>query len=66
MTNFAYLGPSQDSEEALLEHLFLSDYPTLAIDVETVSLKDRTLIGIGISPNPNEAFYFPVLPEPSA
>ena len=66
MTNFAYLGPSQDSEEALLEHLFLSDYPTLAVDVETVSLKDRTLIGIGISPNPNEAFYFPVLPEPSA
>ena len=33
---------------------------TIAIDVETVSLKDRTPIGIGIANAPNNAFYFPI------
>ncbi len=33
---------------------------TIAIDVETVSLRDRTPIGIGIANAPNNAFYFPI------
>lgn len=66
MAGFTYLGPpSNDSEEVLLDRLFLEHHSTLAVDTETVSLKDRTLIGIGLSPNLNEAYYFEVLPEPS-
>lgn len=63
---FAYKGlPSEDTEEVILGRLFAYDHPALVIDVETVSLKDTTLIGIGVSPNSREAYYFPVLPEPS-
>jgi DNA polymerase I-like protein with 3'-5' exonuclease and polymerase domains len=62
---FAYLGPQQDSEEELLDRLFLDHHDTLAVDTETISLKDRTCIGIGVSPNTEESYYFPVLPDPS-
>jgi len=37
----------------------------IAIDTETISLNDTTCIGIGIAPSPHEAFYIPILPEPS-
>jgi len=40
----------------LLEHNLLS------IDVETVSLKDTTPIGLGIGVSPSEAFYFTLEP----
>jgi len=30
----------------------------IAVDIETKSLKDPTIVGIGIAPNPDEAFYF--------
>lgn len=65
-SGFAYLGPpGEESEEDLINKLFLDCGPTIAVDTETVSLKDRRLIGIGLSPNPQEAYYFQVLPEPS-
>ena len=35
------------------------------VDVETISLKDNSAIGIGFAIGPNEAYYVPVLPDPS-
>jgi len=35
------------------------------VDVETISLKDNTAIGVGFAIGPNEAYYVPILPDPS-
>ena len=35
----------------------------IAVDVETVSLDDRSLIGISFTPNAYESFYFPFNPD---
>ena len=44
---------------------FLSNPPqALAIDVETISLKERMPLGFAIAFSPEEAFYFQVHPEP--
>jgi len=45
---------------------FLTDPKVIAVDTETISLKERIAIGIGVSPNPGMAFYFPLFPEPSS
>jgi len=65
MANIAYIGPHDYTEEQLVERLKSENPDVLAIDTETISLKDRTLIGIGISLNEREAVYFPVLPDRS-
>ncbi len=65
MTNIAYIGPHDYTEEELIERLKSENLGTIAVDTETVSLKDRTLIGIGIALNAREAVYFPILPDES-
>ena len=65
MPNIAYIGPHDYTEEELITRLKSENLGTIAVDTETVSLKDRTLIGIGIALNAREAVYFPVLPEES-
>ena len=35
---------------------------TISIDVETVSLIDKTIIGIGIAISPTDSFYCPIYP----
>lgn len=37
---------------------------TIAIDVETISLKERHPLGFAIAVSPQEAFYFDLTPEP--
>ena len=65
MSNLAYYGPHTYTEEQLIERL-KSEHPSvIAIDTETISLKDRTIIGIGIALNELEAVYFPILPDES-
>ena len=53
-----YLGPggytAAEREDVLL------NAPVVAVDVETVSLDDRTILGIGFSPNRDESFYYPI------
>src|SRR5437667_1492648 len=61
-SGLAYWGPDL-TEDQLIDKLWES-YPTISCDVETVSIKDRTLIGIGIGLNQQESVYFRVLPEP--
>ncbi len=60
-----YSTHHKDSPEEVLNRLLYPSRGMIAVDTETISLKDTTCIGIGIAPNPNEAFYIPVLPEPS-
>lgn len=55
---FAYVGPAESREDALAR---LAEYhPYIAIDTETISLVDRTCIGVGVATSPTEAYYFPL------
>ena len=45
--------------------LFEQSYPIIAVDVETISLKERIAIGVGIAFSPRTAFYFQLFPEES-
>ncbi len=60
-----YRTPHDDSPEEVLSRLLHPSQGMIAVDTETISLSDTTCIGIGIAPNPYEAYYIPVLPEPS-
>ncbi len=57
-TNFAYYG-SQESSPKRLDDLL--SYPKLiSVDVETVSLEDRTPIGLAIATSSSDCYYFPI------
>src|SRR3990167_3287195 len=61
-----YRGPtSNDSTDILIDRLLHPPTNMIAVDTETVSLKDRTMLGFGIAISPNEAYYIPVWPERS-
>jgi len=64
VANLAYLGPHDYSEDQLLARLEETP-PIIAVDTETVSLKDRRCIGIGFALSADEAVYFPTMPVPS-
>lgn len=55
--NWAYIGP-YTNDASRIE--VLNNSSLIAIDIETVSLEDKTIMGIGFSPNPSESFYFPI------
>ena len=66
MVKFHYRGPYESSsEEFLLDRLLHPPTTLIAVDTETVSLKDRTMLGFGVAINPNEAYYIPLWPERS-
>ena len=48
MPDIAYLGPEDYNEESLVTRLETEQPSVLSIDTETVSLKDRRIIGLGI------------------
>ena len=53
---------SEPNPDALDE--FLSNPPgVVAVDAETVSLKNRFPIGLSIASSPDESFYFPLYPD---
>ena len=55
----SYLGTSSDPSQRWND--FLAFPPNkIAIDTETVSLKDQTLLGVGIATSPNDAFYLDI------
>lgn len=63
--NAAYLG-HKETYPGLIDDLLSETPAMIAVDIETIDLKDRTIVGIGIATGPTDAIYFPILPEPSA
>ena len=61
---FAFHGPASEVNDptVLDRYLLNSRINTIALDLETVSLKDTTPIGIGIAIDPSRSFYFPLEP----
>lgn len=57
--NFAYFGNKEPSSDLLKDLLITARPDPVAVDVETVSLKDRTMVGLAIATSPTDAFYFP-------
>jgi len=53
----AYFGPSQESKEEIFARMRAAD--TIAIDTETISIKDKHCLGLSIAWNPEESVYFP-------
>jgi len=62
----AYYGPEADTKRILQMHndLFSTPPRIVALDVETISLKDQTVIGVAIAISPQDVFYYDML-EPS-
>lgn len=63
MQTLAYLGP-QVSEEDIIYTLINSSGP-ISVDTETISLKNKQAIGIGIQISDQDRYFFRVFPEPS-
>ena len=63
----AYIGPVPLTTDTLPGILARLDLPPslIAVDTETISIKDKTCIGIGIALSAQEAVYFRVLPDMS-
>lgn len=61
----AYIGPKTLNSDSLRHVLSAIDAPppVVAIDTETISLKDRSCVGIGIALSSEEAIYFRTLPD---
>ena len=64
--SYRYYGPA-DHKLSAREVLFPDGQrpARIAIDTETVSLKDRTPVGVGIAASDREAVYFPLAPDGS-
>jgi DNA polymerase-1 len=60
MLDFVYYGSHNFlGQQILYDKLNSRTSGEVAVDVETVSLEDRTPLGIGFSIGPNDAYYFP-------
>lgn len=59
MKRFAYLG-SETPRDSLADELLFNKYSgLLACDIETVSITDTQIVGIGLCDEQGNAFYFP-------
>lgn len=56
---WSYLGQGEPSQKLLAE-LLEAPPGLVAVDVETVSIKDKTPVGLSIATRPDEAFYWPI------
>jgi len=63
--NFYYLGDEEPSGALYRKYLLDSEPKIVGVDVETISLKERIAIGVGIAVEPLKAFYFPLFPTES-
>lgn len=59
ITTFAYKGTAPGQASYLYDKLLDNPPHLLSVDVETRSLKDRTIVGIGFGLSPIEAIYVP-------
>lgn len=62
-----YYG-NRSTEEAmqLLRDSLTTPPPAIAIDVETITVQERTPLGFGIALTPHDSYYFDTYPEPDA
>lgn len=58
-----YYGSQQVTKDLFYQQLIDSPPPIIAIDTETVSLKERLPIGFAIAVSPNDAWWFNSYPE---
>lgn len=58
-----YYGPKTVSKALFNEQLVDSPPPVVAVDIETISLKERMPIGFSIATSPDESWYFHTYPE---
>jgi len=63
--NFYYMGEEEPHSRIYKELLVEQSPKLIGVDVETISLKERIAIGVGISIKPKTSFYFVLFPEPS-
>ena len=59
-----YFGPQQVSKQLFYDQLVDNPPAVIAIDTETVSLKEKLPIGFAIATTPRDAWWFNVYPEP--
>lgn len=60
---YYYFGNRPPRVELLQELLVDNPPAAISIDMETISLKERIPIGIGMAVSPTDSFYFPTFPE---
>src|SRR4030042_5737893 len=60
-----YYGNQEPTTGFARELLFDQKYTMVAVDVETISLKERIALGVGIAISPDMAFYLQLFPETS-
>lgn len=68
MDDFYYYGsrpPTTDKWQLYKQMLVESDPKLVAIDTESVSIADKTPLGVSIAITPDDCFYFPTYPEVS-
>ena len=58
-----YYGPATATKALFNQQLIDSPPAVIALDTETISLKERLPIGFAIATAPNEAWWFSTLPE---
>ena len=61
--SLAYLGPLE--KEGDIIYRFINSRGPVAVDTETVSLKNNQPVGIGVQISDEDRYYFRVFPEPS-
>ncbi len=64
--NFYYLGDEPADSRTYNKHFKDSSPRIVAVDVETISLKERIAIGVSVALSPTCAFYFPLFPTESS
>ena len=63
--NFYYMGEEEPTKDTYRKLLVDSPPKLIGLDVETISLKERIAIGVGISITPTTSYYFQLFPETS-
>ena len=62
-TDIFYWGEEEPKPGFVRRKLFEETHKLISVDVETISLKERIAVGVGISLTPRSSFYFPLFPN---
>jgi len=62
---FFYMGSIEPHARLYNNWFKETSHPIVSLDTETISLKERIALGVGVAFSPEVAFYFPLFPTPS-